>query len=329
MKDLLDDLLDVSRVTRGMVTLKHEILDLNVVLHDAVEQAQVHISKKNQHLCSDLPALPCIVTGDRTRLIQIFSNLLNNSSKFTDAEGNIYLKVSVESDRVKVAIRDCGIGIAPSLLPFIFDPFTQGDRSPDRSQGGLGLGLSLVKSLVQLHGGDVSAHSEGIGEGSTFEVQLLRAAVASVAADENCAPRQQIGARAGPARSLLVVDDNEDAADTMGMLLETMGHPVGIAYNAADALAMARRLSPAVLFLDIGMPDMDGYTLARKLRELPETRGAFLVALTGYGQPEDVRRAMEAGFDRHLVKPVSLSVALSALQQAASREEATGIRTPA
>lgn len=319
MKMLVDDLLDVSRMTRGLVTLKNEILELNLVLQEAIEQVQPNIRTKNQHLCLGVPKSPCVVTGDRTRLIQIFSNLLNNASKFTQVDGNVYLTVIIQPEIIKIEIRDCGVGISADVLPYIFEPFTQGERSIERSQGGLGLGLSLVKSLVELHGGNVTAHSDGIGEGSTFVVQLLRTKTASVQITENMVPKIENANSLPLTLSLLVVDDNKDAADMMGMLLEANGYRVSIAYSSSDALAKASLLSPAVLFLDLGLPNIDGYMLARRLREMPETKNAFLVAISGYGQPQDVQRAMDAGFNTHMIKPVDFSLVLAAVEQAILR----------
>lgn len=299
MTELVDDLLDVSRVTRGLVTLQHETLSIGRLLAEAVEQVRPLLEAKRQHFTVHAPDEQCFVRGDRTRLIQVFSNILNNAAKYTQSDGQIMLTVSCDSANVEVAIEDNGIGIEPALLPHIFDLFTQAERSPDRSQGGLGLGLALVKSLLELQGGRVSARSAGVGQGSRFTVRLPR-----VIADPE--PQQEAKLRIRPDSGklrILVVDDNKDAAVMLQLLLDAQGHETLAAFSANDALAIAQRTSPAVLFLDIGLPDMDGYELAQRLRALPETGSSLLIALTGYGQPQDKERAKEAGFDHHLVKP--------------------------
>jgi PAS domain S-box-containing protein len=316
MTELLDDLLDVSRVTRGLINLKIEVLNVSETLRDAIEQSNAHIVKKNQQLLTDIPLSPSFVTGDQTRLIQIFANLLNNASKYTGTSGKIFLRLTASKETVTIEIRDTGIGMSQSLLPHVFELFAQGERSPDRSQGGLGLGLSLVKSLVELQGGHVTAHSEGAGKGSTFRVQLPRAYPAGISLDEGDVwPEPEPSSIPNAALlSVLIVDDNVDAADTLGLLLDAVGYTVSVAHGSAAALEQARLLSPNVMFLDIGLPDMDGYQLARTLRQRPETAECYLVALTGYGQPGDIRKALDAGFDRHMTKPVNLSLVLDLLK---------------
>jgi signal transduction histidine kinase/ActR/RegA family two-component response regulator len=310
MTELVDDLLDVSRVTRGLVTLQEETLDVGSLLADAAEQVRSLMATKRQHFTMRAPDAPLLVRGDRTRLIQVFSNILNNAGKYTPQGGHVALNVVADDAHVEVSIEDDGIGIAPSLLPHIFDLFTQAERSPDRSQGGLGLGLALVKSLLELQGGTVAAHSAGTGQGSRFTVRLPRVTAPGLPSDN----RTQTAAMPCPARSrVLVVDDNRDAAETLQLLLQAEGHEAFIAYRAHDALTIARQTSPGIVFLDIGLPDMDGYALARRLRDLPETARASLVAVTGYGQPDDKERAREAGIDHHLVKPARLADVLGLL----------------
>jgi CheY-like chemotaxis protein len=318
MTKLVDDLLDVSRVTRGLVTLQEETLALNSMVADAVEQVHAMLESKRHHFAIDAPAGKLWVRGDRTRLIQVFSNLLNNAAKYTPAGGNITLRLRTADGQAQISVEDNGIGIAPALLPYIFDLFTQAERSPDRSQGGLGLGLALVKSMVELQGGSVAADSAGAGEGSRFTVLLplakpQRAETAPGALQDSAAGAGAQGLQ------LMVVDDNRDAAQTLALLLETVGHRVAVSFNGAEAVDEARRVSPALMFLDIGLPDMDGYTLARQLRGMPETARAMLVAVTGYGQPDDKARALAAGFDRHLVKPVKLDEVLALVGEAAAR----------
>lgn len=304
MTELVDDLLDVSRVTRGLVTLQEETLNINGLLADAVEQVRALMESKRQHFRVEMPDEHLFVRGDRTRLIQVFANILNNAAKYTPSEGHVTLRVGADEAHVNVAVEDNGVGIAPTLMPHIFDLFTQAERSPDRSQGGLGLGLALVKSLLELHGGEVTAHSAGLGNGSRFTVRLPRV----MSTNSQPAERSEKTLISGANKTrVLIVDDNKDAAEMLQLVLEAAGHDVSVAYNAHDALTIAKRASPSILFLDIGLPDMDGYELAHQLRVMPETMRSLLIAVTGYGQPQDKERAREAGFDRHLVKPVKLA----------------------
>ena len=318
MTDLVNDLLDVSRVTRGLVTLEKEELDLNVIVAAAVEQVRPLIDARRHALTLQLSGQPAHVTGDRTRLVQVISNILNNAAKYTAPSGRIVLTVTAEADRVTVAVRDNGVGIAPEILPYIFDLFTQAERTPDRSQGGLGIGLALVKSLVALHGGTVHAHSDGLGQGSEFSICLPCVARAPAAAPDAGAGAADAVQDSGNLR-VLVVDDNADAAQMLAALLEVQGHAVSVEYDARGALARAHDEHPDVLLLDIGLPDMDGYELARRLRARPENAGATLVALTGYGQHQDREDAQQAGFDHYLVKPADLNEVNEVLAQAEAR----------
>ena len=306
MTSLVNDLLDVSRVTRGLVTLDKEELDVNAVVADALEQVRPLIEAKRHALTMELSGEPVRVLGDRTRLVQVLSNILNNAAKYTPAGGQLTLRVTSQGDRVTVTVSDNGIGIEPDVLPYIFDLFTQAERTPDRSQGGLGIGLALVKSLVMLHGGTVEARAAPAGErGSEFEVCLPR--LASKTGEPSTAAPEDAGQAPRQAQlRVLVVDDNRDAAELLGSVLEVMGHAVSVEYDGHGALERARCERPQVVLLDIGLPDTDGYELARRLRAIPELQASVLVALTGYGQPEDRRQAEEAGFDHHLVKPADL-----------------------
>jgi signal transduction histidine kinase/CheY-like chemotaxis protein len=304
MTDLVNDLLDVSRVTRGLVTLEKEELDVNAVVTGALEQVRPLIESKRHALTMQLSGEPVHVLGDRTRLVQVLSNILNNAAKYTPPGGQILVRVTATIDRVVVVVSDNGIGIEPEVLPYIFELFTQAERTPDRSQGGLGIGLALVKSLVALHGGTVDARSEAPGRGSEFEICLPR--LTSRRALPGGALIEEGEAPVEPLR-VMVVDDNQDAAQMLAMLLEVQGHAVSVEYDGRGALQRARRELPQVMLLDIGLPDTDGYALARQLRAIPELQGATLVALTGYGQNEDRRLAEEAGFDHHLVKPADLA----------------------
>jgi len=301
MTHLVDDLLDVSRVTRGLVTISQASVELGDVVREAVEQIKPVIDARRHRLALDLPSSPLPVCGDRTRLVQVVANLLNNAAKYTPDGGA--LQVSLERDGSVAVLRvgDNGIGIGADLLPVVFDLFTQAERTPDRAQGGLGLGLALVKKLVELHHGSVEAASAGAGRGSTFTIRLpLLAASEAVAAPS---PAAASPAPIGALR-ILVVDDNVDAASTLGMLLETAGHAVTIDYSAQAALARAGHQRFDVILLDIGLPDMSGHVLAEALQQLPGCAECALVAVSGYGQEQDRQMSQQAGFAAHLVKPV-------------------------
>jgi CheY-like chemotaxis protein len=304
MTELVNDLLDVSRVTRGLVTLEREHLDINAIVASAVEQVRPLVESRRHSLTLQLSGEPAHVLGDRTRLVQVVSNILNNAAKYTPTGGRITLTVAPHEEQVEVSVRDNGVGIEPDVLPYIFELFTQAERTPDRSQGGLGIGLALVKSLVALHGGSVQARSEGSGQGSDFVIRLPRLAGPNIAQADETRTAAQVDPEA-PLR-VLVVDDNIDASLMLSTLLELQGHSVCVEHDGRNALRRARLQRPQVLLLDIGLPDMDGYELARRMREMPETANAVLVALTGYGQGQDKKMAQEAGFNHHLVKPASM-----------------------
>jgi len=308
MTALVNDLLDVSRVTRGQVTMAQETVAVEPLVQEAVEQVRPMLDSCHHELFLDIePGL--YVLGDRTRLIQVLSNILNNAAKYTPARGRIVLSVRTDGGDVRLAVRDNGQGIDLPVLPYIFDLFTQAERTPDRSQGGLGLGLALVKSLVLLHGGRVDALSDGLGEGSEFVVYLpLQEPVM-----ESPGPAPATSVPDASGLRVLVVDDNVDAAEMLATLLEMNGYEVRVEFDGASALATALREPPAVALLDIGLPDMDGHELARRLRAQPATAEAVLVALTGYGQAEDQQRAQQAGFDHHMVKPADLDRLLTLL----------------
>jgi len=300
MTELVDDLLDVSRVTRGLVKLENEILDLNKVAIAAVEQARPHIEERGHTLSVDLPPQPVPVEGDRTRLIQVLVNLLNNSAKYTPPGGRIGLTVTVTKDVAMAAVSDNGSGIDAGLLPHVFDLFTQADRTPDRSQGGLGIGLALVKSIVRMHHGQVAAHSDGPQQGTTMTVTLPLA-------DAEVGQVIRSGEGSGETRLLTVtiVDDNLDAGQSLAVLLRAHGHTVHVHEDAGSTLDTADAATQ-VFILDIGLPDMTGYELARRLRRAPAHEKAVFVALTGYGQQRDRELSQQAGFDYHLVKPVEI-----------------------
>jgi CheY-like chemotaxis protein/anti-sigma regulatory factor (Ser/Thr protein kinase) len=314
MTALVDDLLDVSRVTRGLVTLERELVEVDTVVAGAIEQARPLIEARGHRFVLEQDAPGARIVGDRTRLVQVLANLLNNAAKYTPQGGRIALAVALRGASVALTVRDNGIGIEPDMLPHMFDLFSQAERTPDRSQGGLGLGLALVKSLVQLHGGRVEAHSAGPGRGSSFTVVFDRyeaAAPAAAARAEDGAPARTKGAPAR--RRVLVVDDNADAAQSLAEVLGAFGHAVATHHSSNAALTAAAADWPDVFILDIGLPDIDGYELVRRLRALQAGRPARYVALTGYGQAQDKVLAHGAGFDHHFVKPVDLTALCAVL----------------
>ncbi|HYJ31892.1 MAG TPA: PAS domain S-box protein [Candidatus Binatia bacterium] len=298
---LVDDLLDVSRITSGRLTLQRERLDLAVVFERAVEASRPLIEGRRQALEVRLPETPLWVDGDLIRLAQIVLNLLNNAAKYTPAGGNIWLSGALEAGRAVIRVRDSGVGISADLKTRIFDLFTQGARTLDRSDGGLGIGLTLVERLAALHGGTVEVVSAGANQGSEFIVRLPSAATPREAPSAPGAA----GSAASRAvrRRVLVVDDNRDSTETMSMLLGVWGHDTRSANDGPSALTIAAAFQPEVVLLDIGLPGMDGYEVARRMHELPGLRSTVLIAMTGYGQEEDRLRSRSAGFARHLVKP--------------------------
>ena len=319
MTALVDDLLDVSRVTRGLVQLRREPTDLHGVLSSAVEQARPLLEERGHELVMQADPAPSIVLGDRTRLVQVVSNLLNNAAKFTPPNGCITLGLRT-GDTAAISVGDNGIGIEAELLPHVFDLFIQGERTSDRAQGGLGLGLALSKSLVELHRGSIRAESAGRGQGSQFTVRLpLLAQQPAEPPGDDEAPAE----RTRRSVRVLVVDDNVDAAESLAVFLQNAGHQARVATDAHMALEQAAAQRPEVVILDIGLPEMDGYELARRLRATPATGHATFVALTGYGQEQDKLRSIAAGFDHHCVKPANLPQLLRILAQAQDSQQAT------
>ncbi len=298
---LVDDLLDVARVMRGKIELRKEPVELASVVARAVETAQSMIEAQGHQLELAIPHESLLVDADSVRLSQVISNLLTNSAKYTEANGHIWLSATRAGNEVILRVRDDGIGIAPDMLPHVFDLFVQAEHAFTRSQGGLGIGLTLVKNLTQLHGGTVEARSPGLGKGSEFSVRL------PLARHDSCALTGNADAPADELRPsghrLLVVDDNKDAAVSLATLLRLKGHEVRVAHDGASALEMASDFRPAMVFLDIGMPDMDGYEVARRMRQQVGSDSVVFAALTGWGQEEDRRRTLAAGFDHYLVKP--------------------------
>jgi signal transduction histidine kinase len=300
MARLVDDLLDVSRITRGKIQLRKQRLDLREVARRALENARSFLDPPGHQVEVSLPAEPVCIEGDLTRLEQILMNLLHNAAKYTEPGGHIWLVAERQENEALLRVRDTGIGMRADLLPRVFDLFVQSDRALDRAQGGLGIGLTLVRRLVERHGGSVQAFSPGAGLGSEFVVRLPLADVEPEAVPQPNAPPEPCG------RSLrvLVVDDNEDAAESLALLLGLWGHQAKVAHEGRTALAVAQEQHPDAVLLDIGLPGMDGYQVARRLRQLPGLEKTLLVAMTGYGQEEDRRRSHEVGFQHHLVKPV-------------------------
>jgi PAS domain S-box-containing protein len=324
MTSLVDDLLDVSRVTRGLVTLARAPVAARTIVDEAIEQVRPLFEARRQRLSVQVVNPDATVLGDKARLVQVLANLLNNASRYTPEERRIEVEARIEGQQLVLEVRDEGIGMEPELSTRVFELFAQAKRSADRSQGGLGLGLALVKNLVELHGGTVVCDSPGLGQGSSFVVTLpLMQAAAQQDARTPSAPAEG----AAPPLRLLVVDDNVDAAATLGMLLEACGYEVMVENDSLRALELALRECPDVALLDIGLPEMDGNELARRLRLDARTRGMLLVAITGYGQEQDRLAALDAGFDHHMVKPVDLGK-LAALLAGVTSAEASASVSP-
>jgi signal transduction histidine kinase/DNA-binding response OmpR family regulator len=303
---MVDDLLDVSRITQGRIELKRTAVNIAQVIAQAIEMVESLLREKRLRLSSTSSSYELYVEGDLPRLIQCVVNILGNSIKYTDAGGEIRIQTRAEGELAVIEITDNGAGIAPELMPRIFDLFVQGDRTLDRAQGGLGIGLSVVRRLIEMHNGEVAGASPGVGLGATFQIRLPRIERPRPQSLEN--PQPQMGSK-----RILVVDDNADAAESLAMLLSLQGHEARVALHGEEALAKARGFKPDVAFLDLGLPDMNGYELAARLRTMPELQAMRLVALTGYGRSEDRHRTQAAGFDEHLVKPVDLAALARAL----------------
>ncbi len=325
---LVDDLLEISRITRDRLELRTEQVSLASVMRAAVEGSKPHIEARRHQLDVDLPADTITLRADPVRLAQVFMNLLNNAAKYTAPGGHILVSAQHDGDCVLVSVRDNGLGIPADRMEQIFDLFVQLDRRPDGVQSGLGVGLTLVKRLVELHGGRVDVRSKGVDEGSEFRVTLPRVArpvhegvVMSTERDTNLPPRR-----------VLVVDDNKDAADTLALVLESRGEHVRVAYGGEEALRVLDEEPVSVAFVDIGMPGMDGYEVARRVRQSEHMRDVTLVALTGWGQQEDIQNAHAAGFAHHLIKPADLDelqALLDSVDEATSSSNADGFTAPA
>ncbi|MDO8345856.1 MAG: ATP-binding protein, partial [Cellvibrio sp.] len=301
MVRLVDDLLDVSRINTGKLTISKTRIDIQSVIRDAIETSSPFIESCGHTLTINLPTQAIYIDADPLRLAQVFSNILNNAAKYTDPGGKINVESVIQGSHIVVSISDNGIGIAPDMLNNIFNMFTQVNQTLERTHAGLGVGLGLAKRLVELHSYELHAVSDGLGRGSTFKVRLELASQAEPAVGHtNEMITQTIRER------IMLVDDNVDSVETMADLLVSIGHHVRIAHDGFTAIEIAREFSPRIAFLDIGMPGMSGYDLARRWKELPELAGTILVAVTGWGQEKDRQLSRDAGFDHHLVKPVKL-----------------------
>lgn len=302
---LVDDLLDVSRISQGKIELRKDRISLQDAINDAVEASRPLIEGNGQRLTVEVPTESIWLDADATRISQVVGNLLNNAGKYTQSGGHITLSALAEDGKAVLRVSDNGVGIPPEMLSKVFELFTQVDRTLDRSRGGLGIGLALVRQLLGMHGGTIEAASEGVGQGSTFTVRLPLHAVSHASENANA----NIFENAVPSAGLkvLVVDDNEASAQTTGWMLELGGHMPEMAHNGAGALIAAERFGPEVILLDIGLPDMTGYALCRKFRENPRFKDALIIAQTGWGQDRDKQMAKDAGFDHHLLKPIDLN----------------------
>jgi signal transduction histidine kinase/ActR/RegA family two-component response regulator len=312
MTRLIDDLLDIARITSNKLELRKERIELREVLNAAVETSQPLIEQRGHELTIEISEQPIYLDGDMVRLAQVISNLLNNAAKYTERGGRIWLTATKKDGNAVVNVRDTGMGITPEVLPRIFEMFTQADRTMAGSPGGLGIGLTLVRRLVQMHGGTITVHSDGRGKGSEFIIDLpmfeqqLSAEVKSVKPSREALPHKPAPVR------ILVVDDNHDSADSLGLLLQLVGNEVRIVHDGQTAVEVADEFQPRVVLLDIGLPTLNGYDAARRIREQPWGKQAVIIAVTGWGEDVDRHRSKEAGFDHHLVKPVDLD-ALTAL----------------
>jgi CheY-like chemotaxis protein len=325
MVRLVDDLLDVSRITTGKLALRRENADLRAIAASAIEAIEPLARARGHQLRAALPAPGVSLNCDPTRLAQVFLNLLNNAVKFTDPGGSIDFEVGVKDGEVLARVRDSGVGIAPEMREEIFEMFAQADKSLERSTMGLGVGLSLARRLVELHGGTIRVASEGPGRGAEFVVTIpLGEGKPPVPPDWIGGHAPHVRGAAGRAKRILLADDNLDFASTFATLLRRMGNEVRVEHDGPAALAAAADFRPDVAFLDIGLPKMNGFELARRLRGLPQVSGAKLVAVTGWGQPSDRQLAAEAGFDDYMVKPVEIERV-----QAILRESGRAAATPA
>jgi CheY-like chemotaxis protein len=322
MVRLVEDLLDVSRISTGKLELRKQRVALQTIASSAIETSRPLIEHMGHELTVTVPDQPLTVDADPIRLAQVFSNLLNNSAKYTDQGGRIWLTVERQEGEVLVSVRDNGIGIATNQLPGLFQMFRQVEGALEKAQGGLGIGLTLVKRLVEMHNGTVEARSEGLGRGAEFVVRLP---VVETAPRPDVSAEMEESPTPKSALRILIVDDNRDSADSLGMLLSLMGNDIRAAYDGQQGVEAAEEFRPQVVLLDIGLPKLNGYEAGGRIREQPWGEGMVLIAVTGWGQEENRQRSREAGFDHHLVKPVdpeALMELLAGLPTAAQRHQA-------
>jgi len=303
MTRIVDDLLDISRITSGKIKLQRKPLEVATIISAAVEMSRPLIEARQHRFEVSVPSEPLRVDADLTRMAQVVTNLLNNAAKYTEPGGVVSLKVHREGEGVVITVRDNGVGIPQDMLPVVFDLFTQAERTIDRAQGGLGIGLTLVRTLVELHKGTVRVSSEGAGKGSEFTVMIPL--ISDTAALNGVQKNGGRGSAQATSQRVLVVDDNVDSANSLAMMLKMMGHELMVAHDGPDAIRMAQVFHPTLTLLDIGLPGMNGYLVAEQLRNIPELEGMVIAALTGYGEPQDRKRSRAAGFDRHFVKPLN------------------------
>jgi two-component system, sensor histidine kinase len=310
MVRLVDDLLEISRITRGKIELRKEVVDLGEIVRSAADSVRSAAEAAGHELSVDLPEQPLVLEADPVRLAQILTNILANAVKYTDPGGRIALRAELEEDRVAIFVRDTGRGIPREMLPRVFDLFMQVEHDASRTQGGLGIGLTLVHRLVEMHGGSVSAYSEGEGRGSEFTIRLPLLAAEPAHHSERLVQRP---ATDFGRKRVLIVDDNRDAADSLAALLNILGAETDVAYSGPDAISKLSAYHPSAILLDIGMPGMDGHEVARLIRRRPELNDVTLIAMTGWGQEKDRNRTRAAGFDHHLTKPADVDVLASLL----------------
>ena len=322
---LVDDLLDVARITQGKITLRQELVGLAAALEAAIETVRPALNRKGHTLTTDLPDEPLFVVGDGVRIAQVLGNILSNAAKYTPHGGDIHIEVREAGEDVLISVRDNGVGIAAETIPHIFDLFVQSEISLERSEGGLGIGLPLARTLVELHGGRIEAFSAGLGRGSEFVVRLPLTRLADAGLVPSAAP-EAVPFDGAQALRVLLVDDSVDAALALSLVLQSDGYDVRVAHEATTALELAAHFKPQIVLLDLGLPGMDGFQLAQEMRRRPDTADALLIAVTGYGQATDRQRSREAGFDHHLVKPVSVEEIQNAI---ASRFPAAQRNAPA
>jgi CheY-like chemotaxis protein/two-component sensor histidine kinase len=309
MVRLVDDLLDLNRITHDRLELRRSEVELSSIIQQAVEVARPLVDSAEHHLIIDLPDEPVYLYADQARLAQLFGNLLNNSCKYTRPEGTVSLSAKLDGDEVVVSVKDNGAGIPPDKLESIFDMFMQVDSTSDRSQGGLGIGLTLVKRLTEMHGGSIEARSAGEGQGSEFIVRLPVLNRSAVSAHTG----PDVESESQPQRRVMIVDDNRDSADSLAMLMEITGNETYMAHDGVEAVAAIEKYRPEVVLLDIGLPGLDGHEVCRRVREQPWGKDIVMIALTGWGQEDDRRKSEEAGFNGHLVKPVDYDMLLELL----------------